>query len=225
VVQEANRSWVQAVDMLRDVLPESVSEPQDDNFGLLMRTGCEVCAAGVVRLGETQQPTLCAELALADGRTLTLVSPHPPPPVTLMAVERQRAQFTSVAERINATGGPVLVVGDFNATPWASVFREFIGKTDLRNARWGRGIKPTWPTMLPAVCRIPIDHCLHNEDVVIDDFRLGPHIGSDHLPLIVDFHLAAEEPITPERSSRTPRTADARSRSRRALCTPADRAR
>jgi hypothetical protein len=38
-----------------------------------------------------------------------------------------------------------------------------------------------WP-----VLRIPIDHCLVSPDIGVLTMRTGRHIGSDHLPIIID---------------------------------------
>jgi endonuclease/exonuclease/phosphatase (EEP) superfamily protein YafD len=50
------------------------------------------------------------------------------------------------------------------------------------------GYQPTWPTFL-SVMSIPIDHCLHTSGVQILNREVGREMGSDHLPLIVDFQI------------------------------------
>jgi endonuclease/exonuclease/phosphatase (EEP) superfamily protein YafD len=37
---------------------------------------------------------------------------------------------------------------------------------------------------------VPIDHCLVSPEITILDRRLGPAVGSDHYPLIVDFIIS-----------------------------------
>jgi endonuclease/exonuclease/phosphatase (EEP) superfamily protein YafD len=38
--------------------------------------------------------------------------------------------------------------------------------------------------------RVPIDHLLHSDTLSVVDRRLGPAMGSDHFPLIVDLQLS-----------------------------------
>jgi len=44
---------------------------------------------------------------------------------------------------------------------------------------------------MPGSLRIPLDNCLVSEEVAVAGRRVGPDIGSDHLPLVVDFALAS----------------------------------
>jgi endonuclease/exonuclease/phosphatase (EEP) superfamily protein YafD len=36
------------------------------------------------------------------------------------------------------------------------------------------------------VLRVPIDHLVHSEVISVRDRRLGPDLGSDHFPLVVE---------------------------------------
>jgi endonuclease/exonuclease/phosphatase (EEP) superfamily protein YafD len=40
--------------------------------------------------------------------------------------------------------------------------------------------------------RVPIDHLVHSPVLEVTDRRLGPDLGSDHFPLLVDLQVAPE---------------------------------
>ena len=84
--------------------------------------------------------------------------------------------------------GAVLLTGDLNTAVWGSNYRLFEENSGLRNASRDFGLLPTWPTFLP-VAMIPIDHVLASEEVGVVTLRTGPHIGSDHLPLIAEISV------------------------------------
>jgi hypothetical protein len=50
------------------------------------------------------------------------------------------------------------------------------------------GPLPSWPSLLP-FAMIPIDHCLVSGEFTVIDIKIGPDVGSDHLPLIVELGL------------------------------------
>jgi endonuclease/exonuclease/phosphatase (EEP) superfamily protein YafD len=81
------------------------------------------------------------------------------------------------------------VVGDFNMTPWSPYFPEILRVSGLKNSLVGAGFQPSWPSWLPALLRIPIDHALVSEEFEVVERKVGPHIGSDHRPLIIKIAL------------------------------------
>jgi endonuclease/exonuclease/phosphatase (EEP) superfamily protein YafD len=52
----------------------------------------------------------------------------------------------------------------------------------------GHGVQPTWPNFNPLLW-IPLDHVLHSTCLAVRDRIIGPDVGSDHYPVIVDFSL------------------------------------
>ena len=48
--------------------------------------------------------------------------------------------------------------------------------------------EPTWPTYNPLLW-IPIDHCLVSPEIIVTDRQIGPDVGSDHYPIVVDLQL------------------------------------
>lgn len=123
---------------------------------------------------------------------ITFVSIHPFTPTE--NIERRDNEFRLIAEKFRKT--PVdnlIVLGDFNATPFCTAYKDLLRDTKLRNARDGFGVYPSWPTFLPTpILRIPIDHVLVSSNIGVSQFRTAAHIGSDHLPTITDIYLKAK---------------------------------
>lgn len=115
---------------------------------------------------------------------LTIVAAHPLPPVSEREARRRNAAMAVYAERTQAVDGPVVVVGDLNATPWSTAFRDLARTADLANSQRGFGVAPTWE--VGRFWAVPIDHLLHSDDLVTVDREVGPDLGSDHRPLLVE---------------------------------------
>ena len=93
----------------------------------------------------------------------------------------------------------LLIVGDFNATPYSPRFRALLGKSGLSLAgpRW------PWPWSWPAggalavfsralagvVPGIPIDHVAVSGRFALSRHRYGPALGTDHHPIVVNLVL------------------------------------
>ena len=93
-----------------------------------------------------------------------------------------------MADLIRRQDGPTMLMGDLNTTPWAPTFRDFLDSSGMRDSRGGFGLQVTWPTYLPPLL-IPIDHALVSPDISVRHFEVGPSVGSDHYPLLLDFTL------------------------------------
>lgn len=74
-----------------------------------------------------------------------------------------------------------------DATPWSCAYSQLVRnrRTDEGDAR-ARRCDVARGYMAPA----PIDHALHTAGVRIADVHVGPDIGSDHFPLLVEVSLA-----------------------------------
>jgi endonuclease/exonuclease/phosphatase family metal-dependent hydrolase len=87
---------------------------------------------------------------------------------------------------------PIILAGDLNAPPWGRSYRQLAGALatggdPLRNA----SPPATFPSRFPV---FRIDHVIVSPSIKVEAMRAAKtplaRVASDHLPLIVDFHLA-----------------------------------
>lgn len=119
-----------------------------------------------------------------------ILSTHPLAPTSAERAGLRDAQLAFAAEWAAGQDGAYLVVGDLNASPWSSPFRGLVSEGGLRNSQIGFGLQPSFSANSAMVLRVPIDHLLHSDELRVRDRRLGPALGSDHFPLVVDLEHA-----------------------------------
>lgn len=188
VLQEVDERWITGLHPLAAEYPYRVAAPRADNFGMIVLSRYRLTDTRTLMLGPNNIPSIEATMTRGDA-TVTLLATHPVPPMSPANSRSRNQQLLAVADHLAACPHPVVLVGDLNASMWSGPYRDLVGRTGLINTREGVGILPTWPTSLPALCRIPIDHCLVSPSIEVRAMRLGPDLGSDHLPIIVDLGL------------------------------------
>jgi endonuclease/exonuclease/phosphatase (EEP) superfamily protein YafD len=137
---------------------------------------------------DNRRPLLAADI-LFQNKPLTIVDFHSIRPRHAQSIAYQTIEFEAMAQwsrsQLNA-GQSILLIGDWNTTPWSLSYRRFLAGSGLIDSMVGRGVQASWNADWPAFLRIPIDHAWHSASMQIRDRHLGPHLGSDHLPLRVD---------------------------------------
>ena len=124
-----------------------------------------------------------------QGRDFALYGIHPRKPFPLpffRGAHRDRAQLLTwlAHERL-----PMVVAGDFNATPRGAFLTRLRGRGLANAAEAVLGTSPaTWP-MYPATLapfRVAIDHVLHSEAFAAVGFRTGAATHSDHAAVVAE---------------------------------------
>ncbi len=100
------------------------------------------------------------------------------------------AQVAFVGQWASGQTGAYFVAGDFNSTPWSWPVRRLLSSTGLLNSQIGFGLQPSFSAETNLLLRVPIDHLFHSPALEVTDRQLGPSLGSDHFPLIVDLQLS-----------------------------------
>ncbi len=177
---EVDQRWL---DALAPVLAEyagRIEAPRNDNFGLALYARGPV--TGGVEYFDSIRPSIVAELG-----PVSVILIHPLPPVSASASAALDREFAAVSTRARTLRN-VLMMGDFNTSPWSRAFRRLLSFSGLCDSRDGFGIQPTFPSSL-WLARIPIDHLLHACTIGVTNRRIERHVGSDHLPVVVDLMI------------------------------------
>jgi endonuclease/exonuclease/phosphatase (EEP) superfamily protein YafD len=155
--------------------------PRPDNFGIMLLARVPLRDARVFDLGEAGVPSVEASVEIG-GRRVHLIGCHTLPPLSANSSRLRDLQLAALARHVLDLEGPLLLFGDFNATPWSHALRVLRTTAGLRGPR---GLLGTWPS-LPWPLRIPIDGALVRGKVGLHDAFVGPGVGSDHRPLLFD---------------------------------------
>jgi endonuclease/exonuclease/phosphatase (EEP) superfamily protein YafD len=193
IAQEANEPWVTHLSRLTAQFPYAVTFPARGGSGIALYSRLPIAHAEIIHLGRQRRPGIIAHLSVG-GSVLSLVTIHPPPPLHSRTFGDRNVQLSAVAKFMETVPPPKLLVGDFNTSPWSPYYERLVRDTNLRDARKGFGLLPTWPADLPWVA-LPIDHCLVSPELTVVRMRTGPNIGSDHFPLIIDLRVLEVPPL------------------------------
>jgi endonuclease/exonuclease/phosphatase (EEP) superfamily protein YafD len=186
-IQEVTPPWAKHLETIRDQYPHGVILGAEDEGGIASLSRLPLIQAGDAGIGDYNGPSLEIRLNIGN-RLVHIINTHTLPPMGKLKSQRRNEHFEVIAERMNDLPTPKVLIGDLNATMWSPYFKRLVERTELVDVREGFGVLPTWPAFMPLM-KIPIDHCLVSRDIRVVGVRTGAHIGSDHLPLIVDLAI------------------------------------
>ncbi len=123
-----------------------------------------------------------------NGKKVVFYGIHFPKPIYMNEFTVRSKQIMSLADKANEQSVPVIVAGDFNATPYSPAFKKLLRKSGLKDSREGFGWQPSWPTLFPLLW-IPIDHILVSPEIQVHKRGTGSYIGSDHYPVFAELSI------------------------------------
>lgn len=190
-VQELSPPWDHALQALGAKYPHMAVRVQPDNFGIGVFSKYPLEDVYVGDVSGVQVPVVTAD-ADVRGTLVHLVNIHGLPPVTPGMAALRNRQLAWLGEYAAGVDGPLIAAGDLNCTMWSSFYQRMIDTGGFRDARRGHGVAPTWLSILGVVPLLPLDHVITSEDILIEDFQVGPDIGSDHRPVVATLRVPAD---------------------------------
>jgi endonuclease/exonuclease/phosphatase (EEP) superfamily protein YafD len=184
VVAEVLDSWPGRLAALADELPVRVTSPSSD----------VAIYARHPMVGEPLHIFANIGNAIAvEIEGLTLIGLHTASPMDAGHCVACDELLDLVGAHVEGLIGPVVVVGDFNATPWSAVMRRLIARTGLAygpGARIGTYPAEVGGRNIPTWLAIPIDIVLTRGGAAVAERRHGPRVGSDHWPVIAEIQYS-----------------------------------
>jgi endonuclease/exonuclease/phosphatase (EEP) superfamily protein YafD len=175
---------------LEERYPYTAYSPGRESYdGALLFSRFPFAVETVRSSGARKQNSLVAKIKLG-AEELTLLGVQTRAPLRPGRSATIHTQLQELAVLVSEQDGPIMLMGDLNTTPWAPIFRDFLESSGMRDSRSGFGLQLTWPTYFPPLA-IPIDHALVSPNISVGHFEVGPNIGSDHRPLLLDLTLGA----------------------------------
>jgi len=185
VLHETSARWVKALKRLGDY-PHRFEYPRSDGRGMTLLSRIPLETVQRIQLGDLKT-SLRATLSLG-GSPLTVIGTHPVSPRSAEYTARRDRLLHDLGEEALAEARPLLVLADLNTTPWSRQLQDILETGQIRDARRGFGIQPTW-VRRGGLIQIPIDYVLVSTDVKVLDHRVSGNFGSDHRAVIVDLKL------------------------------------
>jgi endonuclease/exonuclease/phosphatase (EEP) superfamily protein YafD len=182
VVQELTPHAETVLAGLDAEFPYNQKFPAEGAYGIGVWSRWPIESSATIALGRV--PAIEARLRGPNG-TFTVIGVHLRAPVTARRAAARNQELGELAARISATDGPLIVAGDFNATPYTPYFQQWLQASQLTDSRRGRTLSISWPTMLPWA-GIPIDHVAVNDGFRILSHRRLPNFESDHYGILVE---------------------------------------
>lgn len=185
LLMEITDTWAASLEKLNDLYPYRLIEPREDNFGVALLSRTPWRAAELVHFGNAGVPSVVGKFALGDGEWV-FVGTHPLPPGSRQMAALRNSQLSDVAQFVR-NRQTVIVAGDLNVSGFTPYFHDVLREGRLNDSRQGRGIQASWGPV--PLMEIAIDHVLVSSNIAVLNRRVGPHLGSDHRPVIVELRL------------------------------------
>lgn len=175
---------------LEPIFPHRMDDQGRSPFDVALLSRLRPVGWRVDRSVSTHFPVLAAELCddrspETQARCFQIVGLHGARPFG-RGRALQSGQFRIAAKMaMEAPTRPTVLLGDLNVTPWSSAFSDLSDRAGLRDSAVGQGLTSTWLSRWP-LFGLRIDHVLVGRRFSVAGHTVGPDLGSDHLPVIVD---------------------------------------
>ena len=188
ILFESIKHWPAALAALKDSWPHHL---RIADLEMEMFSKHPIASNQIYRFGDYRGFVVCD--LLVDETPLTVVMNHCYAPINFgeRGYRWRNEQIQMLGEALATHRDPLVVIGDFNASPWSPVMRDLLAQTQWQRSQGIRGLVGTHALIAPQTPLLAhaIDHALVNDQARLVQTTIGPYLGSDHRPIHVEFAL------------------------------------
>ena len=190
IAVETDAWWAGTLRALEDDYPHAVEVPQDDTYGMVVRSKLPLSDVVTRHLTEPEVPSLFLKARLPSGEDIRMVflHPRPPRPDIGQGSHLRDAELVKAARLIADYTEPIIVAGDLNDVAWSHTTSLFQDVSELLDPRVGRGLYSTFHADHWWL-RYPLDHVFHSDDFALVSMERLPTVGGDHFPMLVELAI------------------------------------
>lgn len=177
VLVEVDSWWAKQLESLESAYPYNLVEARDGYFGVAVFSRIPLRKSLLRDFSGYEIPSPLIEFEF-QGQVVTLIATHPPPPVDAQSFRIRNWQLAELAREARLCEHPLIVVGDFNCTPWSATLHRFLRESGLRKSSVSQEI--TWSPLRSSWLGFPIDYQLATQEWREEHGQTGNFLGSDH---------------------------------------------
>lgn len=182
LLTECTKTWKKELSELATLYPYEISSERDGAQGMWMLSRFPFDALDPDGLGSNEMYPWISTVAHTPDGPVRIVGLHPRLPRSGHRFVQRNVQYDRAASIAASSTMPVVLLGDFNCTPFSPWFDRLLEKGNLRDSALGFGIHSTWTSN---GIGLPIDHVLISSEWEVVDRRVHQdRMGSDHHPVI-----------------------------------------
>lgn len=185
VLSEINEQWSSQIMRLRQTYPHILSSSPKKLYDVVILSRHPFQATDVTDFKKRRY----AEAAISvNGTAYHITAAHTAPPTSEINSQWRNKQLLALGQKL--AGQPrAILCGDLNTSPFSPWYARMLKSSGLADTSRGAGFSPTWMRAFPPIA-VPIDHILLSRDLALVSRRVGPSLGSDHSPVIVELAIS-----------------------------------
>jgi endonuclease/exonuclease/phosphatase (EEP) superfamily protein YafD len=177
-VMEANNEWFNNMLLyLKSQYPYHLENPRKDDYGIAFFSR-HPFTGNVAYFKGNMIPFI--DVTFTDIH-LRFIGFHGIHPTNHKNFDTRNKQMDEITHLVKHEESPLIVMGDFDDTPWTYSFFNFLRKSDLKVANEKWGFTKTWPTFFFPMS-VQIDNALI-KNIPHGYLKTHEDIGSDHYPI------------------------------------------
>lgn len=129
-------------------------------------------------------PYIKTKVVMPDKSEVTLLMVHLIAPIGSNFTKLKGDALEILNTEANKVEGKVIVIGDFNTTPYSPQISGLRNSSQFYSASKGKGLLDTWEG--PSFLKFQIDHAFVSNNMKVDKFEVKDTVGSDHYMIYLE---------------------------------------